>query len=261
MIDVTEGTSPLLLGLPHTGTEVPAEIHARLNEAGRALIDTDWHIDRLYAGLVEGVSSVRMPVHRYVIDVNRDPDGRSLYPGQNTTDLIPMTDFDGLPIWRDGAAPGPEDVAARLEAFHKPYHAALSAQLARIKRQHGFALLYDCHSIRSNVPRLFEGTLPDFNIGTNDGATAASEIETQVTRICHAAEGHTTAVNARFKGGWTTRHHGRPETGIHAIQMELAQSAYLEAEAPPWRYDPRRAEPLRRHLTRILETLRDWRPA
>jgi formiminoglutamase len=238
---------------------VPPEIAARLNETGRALADTDWHIERLYAGLIDGVTTVRTRVHRYVIDVNRAPGGESLYPGQNTTGLVPLTDFDGVSIWRDGQAPDAEEVEARRAAYHAPYHAALAAEMARVRERHGFAILYDRHSIRSRIPFLFDGTLPDLNIGTNGGATCAPGIAATVGDAC-AASGYSTVTDGRFKGGWTTRHYGRPGEGLHAIQMELAQSTYLAAEAPPWSYDKTRAERLRATLRAILETLSDWRP-
>ena len=260
MIEVTQGASPLVLGLPHTGTEVPADIWDKLNENGQALADTDWHIHDLYAGLVEGVTTVRTPIHRYVIDANRDPAGVSLYPGQNTTTLVPTTDFDGKPIWRDGQEPDEAEITRRRDAYHAPYHAALEVELERVKAIHGFAVLYDCHSIRGDIPFLFEGRLPDFNTGTNLGTTCDPAIEATVVARCEAAEGYTSVLNGRFKGGWTTRHYGRPAEGFHAIQMELAQATYCQ-ESPPWTYLPERADRLRAHLTLILTDLQTWRPA
>lgn len=257
-VETTRGDSPLVLGMPHTGTDIPDDCLSRLNETGRALADTDWHIDRLYAGLVDA-TTVRTRVHRYVIDVNRDPAGTSLYPGRNTTGLCPLTDFDGRPIYRTGQQPDAAEMERRRKAYHAPYHAALAAELDRAKAKHGVAILYDCHSIRSRIPYLFDGTLPDFSIGTKDGTTCAPDIETAVMRICEAATGYTTVLNGRFKGGWTTRHYGRPARGVHAVQMELAQSTYMD-EAPPWDYDPARAVRLRVPLKAILETLSDWRP-
>ncbi len=258
MIEVTQGTSPLILGLPHTGTEVPAEVAKDLNEVGLGLADTDWHIHDLYAGLVEGVTTVRTPIHRYVIDVNRDPEGVSLYPGQNTTTLVPLTDFDGNSIWTN--EPDAAEIARRRDAYHAPYHAALEAEMARVTAIHGFAILYDCHSIRGDIPFLFEGRLPDFNVGTNLGTTCAPTIEALVVARCQQAEGYTSVLNGRFKGGWTTRHYGRPAEGWHAIQMELAQATYCD-ECPPWTYDSARAEQMRAHLTQILTDLTQWRPA
>ncbi|MGK7652314.1 N-formylglutamate deformylase [Roseovarius sp. B08] len=258
-LEVTRGQSPLVLGLPHTGTDVPGDIAAGLNETGQGLADTDWHIHQLYAGLVGDVTTVRTTIHRYVIDVNRDPEGVSLYPGQNTTSLCPVTDFDGQPIWREGAEPDEAEIARRREAYHAPYHAALMAELERVRGIHGFAVLYDCHSIRSEIPYLFDGTLPDFNVGTDEGRTCAAPIQTLVYGVCEAAEGYSAILNGRFKGGWTTRHYGRPEEGLHAIQMELAQSTYMQ-ESPPWEYAPDRADRLRPHLKTILEDLIRWRP-
>ncbi len=257
-VEVKQGAGPIILGLPHTGTFVPAEIAADLNENGRALTDTDWHIGRLYDGLMPDVTTVRANFHRYVIDANRDPAGGSLYPGQNTTTLVPLTDFDGRDIWR--ARPSDADIADRLAAFHAPYHAALAAELARVQKRHGVAILYDCHSIRSNIPHLFAGTLPDLNIGTNEGTTCATAIQNEVTRICAQAAGYSSVLNGRFKGGWTTRHYGQPDTGYHAIQMELAQSTYLTHEAAPWAYDPSKADHIRPHLTEILTTITDLAP-
>ncbi|MBD9499020.1 MULTISPECIES: N-formylglutamate deformylase [unclassified Ensifer] len=255
VFEVTQGTSPLVLALPHTGTVVSGDIWERLNDNGRTLADTDWHIHELYDGLLPEVTVVRATFHRYVIDANRDPEGVSLYPGQNTTGLIPETDFDGNAIWKDGAGPTPEDVTARLGAFHAPYHAALKAEIERVKGMHGIAILYDCHSIRSHIPFLFEGRLPDLNVGTDDGRTCHPSIQAAVVNIVRNADGYTRVLNGRFKGGWTTRHYGRPETGIHAIQMELAQSTHLSAEEPPFAYDAVRADRIRARLKDILTSL------
>ena len=258
-VEIKQGDGPIVLGLPHTGTYVPDDIFARLTPLGQTLSDTDWHIDRLYDGLLDGVTTVRANFHRYVIDANRDPSGESLYPGQNTTGLVPMTDFDGEPLWID--EPDAAEIEARRLAWHAPYHAALEAELKRVRDIHGVAILYDCHSIRSNIPFLFEGRLPDFNIGTNGTATCAPVIEAVVAGICAGAEGYSSVVNGRFKGGWTTRHYGRPEDNFHAIQMELAQSTHLVSETLPFDYDPSKAERLRVHLKTILTTLRDVAPS
>lgn len=252
VFEATQGTSPVILAFPHTGTDVPDDIHDRLNDNGRILADTDWHIHQLYDGLLDNVTVVRATFHRYVIDANRDPEGVSLYPGQNTTGLVPETDFDGLPIWKDGAAPDEADIAERLARFHAPYHAALLAEIERVKAIHGVVILYDCHSIRSHIPFLFEGKLPDFNIGTDGGKTCDPAIERTVVDVAAAAAGYTSILNGRFKGGWTTRHYGKPETGVHAIQMELAQSTHLATEAPPFSYDAEKAQRLRARLQSIL---------
>lgn len=254
-VRVRQRQSPVILAFPHTGTHVPDGIARSLNDNGRVLADTDWHIDRLYDGLLPEATTVQATFHRYVIDANRDPAGTSLYPGQNTTGLVPETDFDGRAIWQEGEAPSAEDIGQRLALFHAPYHAALSAEIARVKALHGIAILYDCHSIRSHIPFLFEGRLPDFNIGTDTGRTCAAEIEDSVARHCVAALGYTSVRNGRFKGGWTTRHYGRPQHNVHAIQMELAQSTYLETEAPPWTLSQTKATRLRGVLADVLTAL------
>ena len=252
---VTQGSSPVILGLPHTGTHVPPDVFERLNATGRQLTDTDWHIDRLYDGLLTGATTVRATFHRYVIDANRDPTGQSLYPGQNTTGLIPLTDFENQPIWKPDAEPDVAETQRRLDHFHGPYHEALAAEIERVRALHGIAVLYDCHSIRSVVPFLFEGTLPDFSIGTNDGLSCAPGIEAATREVCAAADGYTHVLNGRFKGGWTTRHYGRPSTGVHAIQMELTERTHLATEAPPFDYDPAKADRLRVHLGEILRRI------
>ena len=259
-VQVTRGDGPVVLGLPHTGTDVPPALWSRLNATGQALADTDWHIDRLYNGLLDDVTVVRATFHRYVIDANRPPDGASLYPGQNTTGLCPVTDFDGRAIWLPGEAPEADEVEDRRRAFHAPYHAALQAEMARVQARHGVAILYDCHSIRSRIPFLFDGVLPDFNIGTADGVSCAPILSRTVQDICSQAEGYTHVLNGRFKGGWTTRHFGQPARGWHAVQMELAQSTHLATEAPPFAYDAARADRLRPVLSRILHALADLAP-
>jgi formiminoglutamase len=259
-VNVTKGNSSVVLGLPHTGTFTPVDVEARFNDNGLALADTDWNIHRVYDGLLEDATTVRTMVHRYVIDVNRDPEGQSLYPGQNTTGLCPLTDFDEKPIYREGMEPDADEIARRRDEYHAPYHAALEAELKRVRDAHGFAILFDCHSIRSRIPYLFEGQLPDFNVGTNDSATCDPSIELAVTKICSKADGYSSTLNGRFKGGWTTRHYGRPAENLHAIQLELAQSTYMQ-ESPPWTYDTAKAERLRTHLKTILTTLSNWRPA
>lgn len=249
-VEVVEGDGPLILGLPHTGTDVPLAIMARLNARGQLLSDTDWHVHRLYDGLVPEATTVRATFHRYVIDANRPPDGASLYPGKNSTGLVALTDFDGQPIWT--TPPDEAEIEARRRDFHAPYHAALTAQIARVKARHGVAILYDCHSIRARIAFLFPGTLPDFNIGTDEGRSCAPQIATWVQENCAKAEGYSHVLNGRFKGGWTTRHYGRPDQRVHAIQMELAQSTHLVSETPPFAYDPDKGERLRAVLRPML---------
>lgn len=254
-VTVSRGSSPLILALPHTGTFVPPEVWAALNERGRRLSDTDWHLDRLYGGLAPDATVVAANFHRYVIDANRDPSGVSLYPGQNTTALCPLTDFDGHSIYEQGREPDAEEIERRRTQFHAPYHAALAAEIDRVRSAHGVAVLYDCHSIRSHIPFLFEGRLPDLNVGTNNGMTCAREMEQAVAALCAGSPGYTSVLNGRFRGGWTTRHYAMPDRGIHTIQMELAQSTHLEAETTPFAYAEGKAGRLRPLLKTILETL------
>ncbi len=251
---VVRGDGPLLLGQPHGGLDIPEPIFTRLNATGRAKADTDWHIGELYAGLAPAATVVGTPIHRYVVDANRDPADASLYPGQNTTGLCPTTNFDGEPIYRAGQEPSADEIGERQRRYHQPYHDALRAELERIHQRHGYAILYDCHSIRSHIPFLFDGRLPDFNIGTNGTTTCDPAIEGLVVETCAAAAGYTTVVNGRFKGGWTTRHYGAPAHGYHALQMELAQRNYMLEEAP-WDYLADRADRLRVILRAILDRL------
>ncbi len=249
------GDSPLILSMPHDGTEIPPDIRDRLNETGRSVPDTDWWTNRLYDGVPNvNPSIVRAHLSRYVIDVNRDPSGTSLYPGQATTGLCPTTTFDGEPIYQPGQEPDEAEVDQRRNLYFAPYHAALARAIEDVKARHGYCLLFDCHSIRSEVPRLFDGTLPVFNIGTNEGAACAPAIERAVAAACAGSEMHDYVVNGRFKGGWITRHYGRPENRVHAVQMELAQRAYMR-EAPPWDYLDDEANKVRPVLGQALEAM------
>jgi formiminoglutamase len=250
-VEVARGNGPVILGQPHGGTWLPEGMATRLNQVGRALADTDWHIGQVYEDLLADATVVRATFHRYVIDANRDPGGASLYPGQNTTGLCPTTDFDGRAIWISGQEPSPDEIKRRIAAFHAPYHAALAAEVARVTALHGVAVVWDCHSIRSQIPFLFQGHLPVFNIGTNGGTTCSAVLSEAVHAACRAS-GLATVLDGRFKGGWTTRHYGQPGGGVHAIQMEIAQSAYLKREAPPWTLDDTGAARLRALLGPML---------
>lgn len=256
-VEVLRGDGPVILAQPHGGTFIPDDVLADLNDLGRSIADTDWHIGQLYDGLLPGVTVVSATFHRYVVDANRDPSGASLYPGQNTTGLVPDTDFDGRPIWVEGRVPDAAEVERRRAAFHAPYHAALAAEVERLRAIHGRITVYDCHSIRSVIPFLFEGKLPDFNVGTNSGTTCVAEVEDATRAVVQdaGAAGFDHVINGRFRGGWTTRHYGRPETGVNAIQMELAQSIYLTAEQAPWSFDAKKSAVLRPYLGEILRRI------
>ena len=263
-LTVHEGSAPLVIGLPHTGTDIPADIEARMTSPWLARKDADWWVHRLYDFAVDmGATLVRTGISRSVIDVNRDPSGASLYPGMTTTGLCPTETFDGEPLYRDGQAPDAAEIEERRTTWFDPYHAAMLGQIERL-RERGPVVHYDAHSIRSVVPRLFEGELPQFNIGDNGGTTCAPELTQAVEAAC-AVSGSSLIVNGRFKGGWTTRRYGRPEAGIHAIQMELADRGYMVDPAGPvtpdnWPspYEPQRAEEMREHLRGVLTACIDF---
>jgi formiminoglutamase len=261
-LQISRGTAPLLVSLPHTGTHVPADVAPQLWSLERARQDTDWWVDRLYDFAADlGATVIRTSLSRAVIDVNRPPSGESLYPGQAVTALCPTTSFDGDPLYANGAGPTPVVIAERRQRYFDPYHDAVAAELARLRAGHGRVVLYDAHAIRSAVPRLFEGTLPDFNIGTNRGAACAPILTAAVEAVCDATA-FSRVTDGRFKGGWITRHYGRPGDGVHAIQMELACRAYMDeppiGESWPPPFDPARAALLRAALIRVLQACLDF---
>ncbi len=228
-----QGDLPLLVSMPHIGTAIPADIAARMTPAAVPRTDTDWHLPQVYGDLASlGISSLQAHWSRYVIDLNRPPQDSNLYPGQDTTGLCPLDTFHKEPLYLPGQAPDADEVAQRRERYWRPYHDALQAELARLKARHGYALLWDAHSIASEVPRFFAGRLPDLNFGNADGAScAAGMLET--VRSCAAADTRYTHVcNGRFKGGHITRHYGQPAQRVHALQLEMAQIIYMDEQAP-----------------------------
>ncbi|MEM9057345.1 MAG: N-formylglutamate deformylase [Pseudomonadota bacterium] len=252
-----EGDSPLLVSLPHSGTALAHDLEERLTAAAWLLPDTDWHIPRLY-GFLEalGATVIEARYSRYVVDLNRPPDGAALYPGKAETALVPTQTFAGEAIYRDGGDGGEPDaaeIAARRARYWQPYHDALGAALERLKARFGYALLWDAHSIASRVPRLFDGRLPDLNIGTADGAACAPALAQAVYDTC-ADSDFSVVMNGRFKGGYITRHYGRPDDGVHALQMEIAQASYMH-EPPPFRFDADRAGRLRPVLERAIDAM------
>jgi len=263
-LSVTRGDAPLIVSLPHTGTDL-ADLEPRLVSPWLGRRDCDWWIDRLYDFAADlGATIVHTAISRTVMDVNRDPSGASLYPGQATTGLCPIETFDGDPLYLPGAAPDAAETGRRRDLYFRPYHAAIEDEIARLRDLHAQIVLYDCHSIRSVIPRLFEGTLPVFNLGTNGGAAADPELQARVTDLI-SGSGRSWVVNGRFKGGWITRAHGRPENGVHALQMELSCRGYLREPAGPvspenWpaAYEPGFAAPIRAQLIEILETAIRW---
>ena len=255
IVTVTRGSSPLILSMPHPGTGVPPEVAAQLNARGKLVEDTDWYMRQLY-GFAERFAPtiVEAQLSRFVIDLNRDPAGVSLYPGQATTELVPTTTFDGAPIWE--TTPDANEIERRKAAYFQPYHTALAAEIARVKAEHGYCVLWDCHSIKSVIPRLFEGTLPTLNLGTNSGESCAPGVEAAAVTAM-AGQLLTQIANGRFKGGWITRHYGRPAERVHALQMEIALSAYLTDETAPWAFDATKATALQTALSAIIAAALD----
>ncbi len=248
------GTAPLLVSLPHDGTTVPDAIAARLTDSARRVPDTDWHVARLYNFARELGASILVPVYsRYVIDLNRPPDDVSLYPGQNTTGLCPHLQFSGQAIYRDGQQPDKDEVRDRLAIYWRPYHDALAGELARIRAAHGRAALWEGHSIHSAVPFLFEGQLPDFNLGTAAGTSCSAHLQLRLQAVLQGQGAYTHVSNGRFKGGYITRHYADPVNHIDAVQLELSQRTYMDEDT--WEYMPDRARCVRQVIRRLLEAV------
>lgn len=230
---IRRGKAPLILSMPHVGTAIPEEIEAKLVSPWLARKDADWWIDQLYDFASElDATIVRAHWSRTVIDLNRDPSGASLYPGQATTGLCPVETFDGEPLYRSGQEPDAKEIESRKEAYYKPYHEALLDEISRLHKADKRVVLYDCHSIRSAIPRLFADKLPVFNLGTNSGASADPQLVDRVAEVI-SSSGRSHVVNGRFKGGYITRHYGEPEKGVHALQMELACRGYIPESLGP----------------------------
>ena len=258
-LTITRGDAPLVVSIPHAGALIPPDIEARLTSPWLARKDADWWLPELYAFAADlGATVVATGVSRTVIDVNRDPSGVSLYPGQATTGLCPTETFDGEPLYRDGHAPDEAEIAVRRATYFEPYHAALRTELDRLRAARGKVVLYDAHSIRSRAPRLFDGELPQFNVGTNSGASCDPALTATVEAACDAT-GLPRVTDGRFKGGWITRHYGQPDQGVHAVQMELACRGYID-EPPvltpdnwPTPFQTPRAAPLQAALSDVLK--------
>ena len=253
IFELHRGTAPLLVSLPHDGTELPDVIAARMTESARHVPDTDWHVSRLYAFARAMGASVIVPRHsRYVVDLNRPPDDMSLYPGQNTTGLCPIAQFSGALVYRDGEQPTPAEIEARVGTYWRPYHDALVAELARLRTQHERVLLWEGHSIRGEVPFLFDGRLPDLNVGTASGASCSPQLQARLQRVLAAQGDYDFVVNGRFKGGYITRRYGDPANGIDAVQLEISQRNYMDEDS--FTYDEAKAERLQAMIRRLLET-------
>lgn len=263
-LQIHRGDAPLIVSFPHTGTELPDALAAQFISPWLARRDADWWVHDLYAFAQQmGATTIRSAVSRSVIDLNRDPSGSSLYPGQNTTGLCPLTTFDNQPLYRDGHGPDEAEIARRRATWFMPYHDALAAEIARLRARHGTVVVYDAHSIRSHIPHLFDGQLPQFNLGTNGDTTCDNALTDVVDNLC-AMSGMSHVRNGRFKGGYITRHYSDIPGGVHTLQMELACRGYMhEPEAVdehswPTPLDPDHAAPLRATLQQVLDACLDF---
>lgn len=263
-LQIHRGDVPLIVSFPHTGTELPEALASQFLSPWLARRDADWWVHELYAFAQQmGATTVRTAVSRSVIDVNRDPSGTSLYPGQNTTGLCPLTTFDNQTLYRDGHGPDEAEIARRRDTWFVPYHDALAAEIARLRAEHGTVVVYDAHSIRSHIPHLFDGQLPQFNLGTNGDTTCDNALTDVVDNLC-AMSGMSHVRNGRFKGGYITRHYSDIPDGVHTLQMELACRGYMhEPEAVdehswPTPLDPDHAAPLRATLQQVLDACLDF---
>ena len=254
------GTAPLLVSLPHTGTVLPDELQAHLTPRALALEDTDWHLAQLYGFVTDlGASLITPHLSRYVIDLNRPSGNTPMYPGVNNTELCPTRFFTGDALYLDGHAPEPQEITRRVQTYWQPYHDALERELARLQAQHGHVVLFDGHSIKSTLPWLFEGKLPDLCLGTASGTSCAPALRDALQGVLQAQNQFTQVVDGRFKGGHITRWFGQPARGCHAVQLEMCWSTYM-AEEPPYGIDPPRADLLAPVLRALVQTMIDWKP-
>jgi N-formylglutamate deformylase len=256
-----QGGSPLIVNVPHAGLYAPPEIRAVLTPIAQTLADTDWHVPLLYEfALASGATLMAATHSRYVIDLNRNPDNAALYPGADNTELCPTRSFHNEDLYLAARAPSEDAIRQRRERYWAPYHAELARQLARIRQQHGYALLLDAHSIASVLPRFFDGRLPDLNLGTADGASCDAGLQNAAWQVLNGSDHFSAIANGRFKGGYITRHYGRPGEGMHALQLEITQRAYMD-EGAPYAWNPAQAAPLIGVLKRVVDTLLAWEPS
>jgi N-formylglutamate deformylase len=260
LFSLHRGTRPLLLSLPHVGTHIPDALQSRYVPRALAVEDTDWHLERLYAFARDLGASVLVPRHsRFVVDLNRPPENVPMYPGANNTELCPTRFFTGDPIYRDGQAPSEAEIAQRVATYWRPYHDALRAELERLRSAHGHVVLFDGHSIKSELPWLFEGKLWDLNLGTANGQSCAPALRDALCEVMAAQNRFTHICDGRFKGGHITRHYGQPVQGIHAVQLEMCWSAYMH-EAPPFAWDDTRAARVQPLLQQLVQAMLAFQP-
>lgn len=256
----SEGDTPLLVSIPHSGEQLPGSLVERMTESGRKLIDTDWHIPRLYSFVGDlGASVLSANFSRYLVDLNRPADGAPLYTGQSETEICPTSSFMDQPLYLDGQLPDQSEITERVERYWQPYHCKLEQELVRLKDKFGYALLWDAHSIQSRLPRFFEGRLPDLNLGTASAQSCSHDLSNQLVAILESSRRYKYAYNGRFKGGYITRHYGDPEKNIHAVQMEIAQTNYM-SEYPKFEFDLGKARSLQLILAELITRMLQFSP-
>jgi N-formylglutamate deformylase len=254
------GGSPLVISFPHVGTAIPVDQQRRYTDRALLVEDTDWFLDRLYSFAQEEGATLVVPRHsRYLIDLNRPRENQPMYPGQNNTELCPTRHFTGEPLYREGCAPDAAEVQRRVALYWQPYHDALQSELARAKAEHGHAVLFDAHSIKSELPWLFEGTLPHMNLGTVNGSSCAPSLRSALAALFASQGRFSHVLDGRFKGGHITRHFGAPGSGVHAVQLEMCWRAYMH-EMAPYQWDETLAGGVRPLLVQLVRVMRDWRP-
>jgi len=254
------GSQPLLLSLPHVGTALPDSLRPRLANRALEVEDTDWHLERLYRFVLERGGSVLVPrFNRYVVDLNRPPENAPMYPGANNTELCPTRFFTGEPLYREGHSPDENEVRQRVEQFWQPYHDALKTELQRLRNLHGHVVLFDGHSIKSELPWLFDGRLWDLNLGTASGASCNGELRARLSEVLQAQSNYSQVVDGRFKGGYITRHYGQPQQGLHAVQLEMTWHCYMD-ETPPFAWNESRAQQVQPVLMQLVDTMLNWKP-
>ncbi len=254
------GEVPLVVAVPHVGTKLEPALRERLVPRAQLTEDADWFLDRLYGFVTDLGASLLVPrFSRYVVDLNRPPDNAPMYAGRNNTELCPTRFFTGEPLYRPGAAPDDAEVARRVQAYWMPYHRTLAGELERVRAVHGHVVLFDAHSIKGELPWLFDGALPDMNFGTVDATSCALSLREALTGVFRAHPRYSHVVDGRFKGGHTTRHYGRPAQGVHAVQLEMAWRAYMD-ESPPYRWHEAKAQAVTPLLRALVQRMIDWRP-
>ena len=260
VFQLQRGTAPLLISMPHVGTTIPADQQRRYTARALQVEDTDWFLHRLYAFAAEMGASLLVPQHsRYLVDLNRPSENTPMYPGVNNTELCPTRHFTGEPIYLEGMAPDETEIQRRVAGYWLPYHHALRDELARLQAQHGHVVLFDAHSIKSELPWLFDGKLPHMNLGTVGGQSCAPSLRDALAAVLAAQNRYSHVVDGRFKGGHITRQFGQPQAGVHAVQLEMCWRAYMH-EDPPYRWHGEHAAAVTPLLRALVQTLLQWRP-